>query len=127
MLSTMLLSLGIGFALGASIVSIISSFRAVKYARNAENFAQESLDWTQKNNSKALSLAKVAELETAVTELTDSYHALLTSHKKLRSRIGMREHREKGGNGKASDTGSESYEQLKNRLREEAKQKGYNV
>lgn len=39
------------------------------------------------------SAAHVAELAAGLTELTDAYDALLRSHKKLRSRIGMRENR----------------------------------
>lgn len=46
-------------------------------------------------NADSLSLRKMADVEATLTELLDSYDALLTSHKKLRSRIGMREVREK--------------------------------
>jgi hypothetical protein len=40
-------------------------------------------------------MKRVAEIECDLTELKDSYDALLTSHKKLRSRIGMREIRDR--------------------------------
>lgn len=41
------------------------------------------------------SMRQLAQLSAEITELTDSYSALLKSHEKLRSRIGMRELREK--------------------------------
>jgi hypothetical protein len=61
-------------------------FRARKYAENC-------LTWVQKGNAASVSLQKMADVEVALTELTDSYQSLLTSHKKLRSRIGMRDKR----------------------------------
>ena len=50
--------------------------------------------WVEANNKRALSLAKMAEVEAELTDLKDSYVSLLESHKTLRSRIGMRLHRE---------------------------------
>jgi len=41
----------------------------------------------------------IAELASSLTELQDAYEALLASHKKLRSRISMRDLREKRSNG----------------------------
>ena len=40
-------------------------------------------------------LAQLAKVSAQLTELEDAYHSLLDSHKKLRSRIGMRELRER--------------------------------
>jgi hypothetical protein len=51
--------------------------------------------YVQQNNKRALSLRKMAEVETTLTELSDAYDALLASHKKLRSRISMRQRRAK--------------------------------
>ena len=56
-----------------------------------------------KKNARSLSLSKLADLEATLTELLDGYNALLESHKKLRSRIGMRENRRKRANGEIPD------------------------
>ena len=52
-----------------------------------------------RNSKRSLSLRKLAEVESTLTELSDAYDALLESHKKLRSRISMRQLREKRKNG----------------------------
>lgn len=75
-----------------------------------------------------VTMERFVHVETSLTELLDSYQALLTSHKKLRSRIGMREHRV---NGKADDlpaaapadeSGRAAYKQ---QLRDKAKRNGW--
>ena len=79
----------LGLAIFACILSIVSYVAAVRIARLVATELTES----------GL-LAKIARLEASVTDLHDSYEALLDSHKKLRSRIGMRKVRE--ARGKAS-------------------------
>jgi len=59
----------------------------------------------------------MAAVEATMTDLTDSYDGLLASHKKLRSRIGMRATREKAEN--SLDSGDD-----KVKLRLAAKQSG---
>lgn len=66
---------------------------------NLRKDLETAIDFVRNHNAKSLSLRKIAEVEVALTELTDSYDALLSSHRKLRSRIGMREVREKRKNG----------------------------
>lgn len=56
-------------------------------------------NFVAKTNKRSVSLRRIAELEATLTELSDAYAALLDSHKKLRSRISMRQLREKRGNG----------------------------
>jgi hypothetical protein len=46
-------------------------------------------------NARALGLKRLAELSGEMAELVDSFDALLKSHNTLRSRISMRENREK--------------------------------
>jgi hypothetical protein len=46
--------------------------------------------YCESENVRSKTLKTLAEHETVLTELTDSYDALLTSHKRLRSRYGMR-------------------------------------
>ena len=81
----------------------------------------------QSENKRAVTLRRMAEVEATLTELLDSYDALLTSHKKLRARIGMRAGREKRTNGASPDTvpsdeaGRAAY---KSQLRADAKQRG---
>ena len=91
--STFLLFFG-PLALVISLGCAFISAQAIRYSRAA-------VAWLEEYNAEAISLKRLAEVEIALTELTDSYQALLTSHKKLRSRIGMREVREKrrSGNG----------------------------
>lgn len=87
------------FALILGFVGLISALVAVSVAFKALAYARQAVDYVTSQSAADVSLAKLAEIETSITELTDSYSALLTSHKKLRSRIGMREVRERRANG----------------------------
>lgn len=75
-----------------------------------------------------ITMERFVHVETSLTELLDSYQALLTSHKKLRSRIGMREHRV---NGKADElpaaapADESGRAQYKHALRDKAKRNGW--
>lgn len=90
-------------------------------ARSARLYAQNCEVWVNKVAQMRDPSAKVAELSAEMTELTDSYHALMKSHKKLRARIGMRENRTKT----AGQDGDLSNETDKARLRLAAKSAGY--
>lgn len=68
-------------AFSASCLSIWLSFRVAAYARD--------------QSAVRIAASDLARIETELTELTDSYGALLKSQKKLRARIGMRNAREK--------------------------------
>lgn len=87
----------------------------------------QATEFVQNQNKRSVSLRRTAELEATVTELLDSYQSLLTSHKKLRARIGMRNTRQKAGNGvdstvaPADEAGRAAY---KSQLRADAKSKG---
>lgn len=84
-----------------SVVALVLAWVALRQSARAIEYGRRACQYTQEANEESVSLAKLASLECTMTELTDSYDALLTSHKKLRSRIGMREHRQKGANGSA--------------------------
>ena len=86
-LSTISLVLA-GLALVVSLACAVVVGRGVEYSRAAWRFVQNE-------NAESLQLRQLAELQTGLTELHDAYQALYDSHKKLRSRIGMRELREK--------------------------------
>lgn len=66
-------------------------------SRQAASHSQQCYEYVQRIAELRDPTTKVAELSAEMTELADSYHALLKSHKKLRSRIGMRENRQKAG------------------------------
>ena len=79
-------------------------------------------------NKRSVTLRRMAEVEATLTELLDSYESLLTSHKKLRSRITMRENRAKPANGidstsvPADETAKAAYKaELRKKLRAEGK------
>jgi len=77
--------------LGVSILALSVSVYAVFYARTAFDRAVQAY---QAADRRAPGLKRVADIECELTELKDAYDALLTSHKKLRSRIGMRKNRD---------------------------------
>jgi hypothetical protein len=93
----------------------------------AARYSMRAAEYVQEQNKRSLGLRRMAEVETTLTELLDSYNALMTSHKKLRARIGMRAGREKRNNGQSGDVvpsdeaGRAAY---KTALRADAKAKG---
>jgi len=123
MLSTEL-STGLVIFGGAIVVYCVAMY---VWQLKLVNYVRDFADHVDRQNKRSLSLSKLAEIETTLTELTDSYAALLTSHKKLRSRIGMREHREKTGNEVVDTLPTSEAERLayKARLRDRAKSTGY--
>lgn len=84
MLSTDLLTVSIIF--GLCFLAALMSIRLF----NVEQQVREAIRTLNERNSRSVSLAKMAHVEASLSELTDAYDALLSSHKKLRSRIGMR-------------------------------------
>lgn len=91
MLSTDLSTIALALAGVAFVMSVISAIAAAR----ALSFAQDAVTWVQTNNADSISLRQMAEVQTQLTELLDAHQTLYDSHKKLRSRIGMREMREK--------------------------------
>jgi len=103
-----------GIACGALLLALwawLAAYWAVRYV--------------QSENEASLSLKKLTEIETELTEHADSIHSLHTSLHKLRSRIGMREHAEKkrqnGGDVPDSRTDPAGYKQA---MRLKLKQEG---
>jgi hypothetical protein len=80
-------------ALGVAGLALLLSIYAVLYARAAVAAAIDEYDAADR---RAPSLKHVAALQTELTELKDSYDTVITSLKKLRSRVGMRELRDRG-------------------------------
>jgi len=121
-LSTILPFILIALALTASVFAVVLSVRAVRFSNSCAS-------WVAENNLKAFSGSKTAELENSLTELWDSHASLLASHKRLRSKYGMRDLRERKANGPDDqpqlDLGDEAEKAAyKSRLRLEAKKHG---
>lgn len=58
-----------------------------------------AIQYLHNQNKNAVSLRRIAELETTVAELSDAYEAVLKSVRKLGARARTRANREKRGNG----------------------------
>lgn len=99
MLSTDLSTVALISAVIVAGLSLTLAILCWVNARHARLYAANCGVWVEKVGKMRDPTAAVAELSAELTELRDSYSALLTSHKKLRSRIGMRENRAKGSNG----------------------------
>lgn len=114
------------FAIFCGVAVIFCIFLYVWMRRLAE-YCRDAVEYVRNQNKNAVSLRQIAELDATVTELSDSYSALLTSNKKLRARIGMRATREKRQN--EQDLGPAPADEVdraryKAKLRETAKQTG---
>lgn len=88
-------------ALAAVFVSGFTYYRM----RLSEKWQRQVAEWVQTENADAVSLRRIAEVEAGFTELRESFDQLLTSHKRLRSRISMRELRERRKDGESTDEG----------------------
>jgi hypothetical protein len=94
MLSTEIMALGLVLAAFACLISV--------FVWRMSQKMDAACRYVYSQNKNSLSLRKMADVEVALTELSDAYDALLSSHKKLRARIGMRRNRDKS-NGQADD------------------------
>lgn len=74
-----------------SIVAIFLATRGYLLIRTAYANIEACIKWVQSENEASASLRRMAEVEGTLTDLMDSYNSLLEQHKRLRSRIGMRE------------------------------------
>lgn len=108
MLSTDLSTGALIFAVSCAVLSVALGLLCWVNARHARLYAANCEVWVQKVAKMRDPTAAVAALSSEMTELQDSYQSLLKSHKKLRSRIGMREVREKAGSDPGSDLSSET-------------------
>lgn len=83
MVSQQLMAVFTGFAVLFSAISWLYAYRCWLFCQDTEEFIKLQ-------NKRSVTLAKLAEIEAQMTDLTDAYDAILASHKKLRARIGMR-------------------------------------
>lgn len=103
----------------------ISAIWALFMAIKARDFARMAAKWCEERAERK----QMAELSAELTSLTDSYDSLLAMHKRLRSRIGMREKRERdaasnGADGDAVPSDAAAKAAYKQRLRHDLKAKG---
>lgn len=102
----------------------------VRHVRKLAAYCAECASWMEKNNLEALSGSKIAETERSLTELWDSHASLLASHKRLRSKYGMRDLRERKKNGEDDDSTRDMFSDeekraaYKTKLRNECRSKG---
>lgn len=78
-----LLTALIGVSAMVSLAAIVFSVRAAQIAWRAHEYVNEK-------NARSLSIKKLTDIETELTEHADSIESLHKSLHKLRSRIGMR-------------------------------------
>lgn len=103
--------------------------------RASEKWLEQVARWIENDNADAVSLRRMAEVEAGFTDLRESFDQLLASHKRLRSRISMRELRDRRKDApsdpeddqddlftapaRANGTGPEYKTQLRNQLRKQ--------
>ena len=85
-------------------IALIFALAAMDVARKSLLRARESEKWLMENAESSVTRAHLAKMSGEITDLVDSYEALLKNHNRLRSRISMRENREKK---KAPENGAE--------------------
>lgn len=83
MLSTILAAAALVLALFCTLLCLVAT-------RNAQNAA----DFVSQGNKRSTTLKQLSEIQAELTDQADAIAALHDSHKKLRSRIGMRHLRE---------------------------------
>ena len=109
-----------------AVIVVVFGFLVVGIAVSQHNLRRDMHDWAENMRNElggSVSRARMAEVECALTELSDSYTTLLGSFKKLRSRQAARDRRAAPQN--ELDSESEAGQLArKQQLRLEAKQKG---
>ena len=100
---------------------------SVYYLIRLSNYCKSAIDFVQLQNKNSVSLRRMAAVESSLTDLTDSYDQLLASHRKLRSRMGMRKLRSDSKEQLEIDPGTMSdanKSELKKKLRLASKANG---
>lgn len=81
------------------MLSTVTAIIAFIFSLVALVYSIASVRTVAKRNARSISLKEIAILSGEVTDLKDAYASLLAQHKRLRSRIGMRENRDRKVNG----------------------------
>jgi len=78
-----------------AFLSAIAASLAARRADTATFYAEALQEWIKENNEKSVALKEIAEMQLTLTDHADLLHQITAGIKKLRSRAGMRELREK--------------------------------
>jgi uncharacterized protein YlxW (UPF0749 family) len=108
-------SLSTAISIGAlffALFGVVLALKSAKYARD--------------NSKASVTLRNLTSIQTELTDHADSIASLHTSLKKLRSRIGMRELRGKGGNSEFPDPNTDP-QAWKDAMRERIHREKYNL
>lgn len=100
-------------------VALIGAAVALFYARKCAFYSHQIAKFTSERAPRR----RIAEISGEMSDLRDAYDSLLQSHKKLRSRITMRQNRAKKENG-AQDSLDLSTSVEKDRLRLACRERG---
>lgn len=115
--------LSTGYVLMAVLLSQFATLCIAGYAWRkaaiAQRYANDCAIWVQSENADSVSLAKMAELESQMLDVIDSHNRVQASIRKLRSRIGMQELRERDKIDVDIETTTD-----KNALRQKARARG---
>lgn len=101
---------------GMAVVGLVCSIAALRIAVHATNLANEAIAKAEQRVELTPSQADLAELQSEFTNHADALAQVNANLKKLRSRIGMREYRDRKANGEDAPSG-ESPDEIKRRLR----------
>lgn len=109
----------------AALLAIFLAGLCLRQAIIARDQAAACAKFVNEQNKRSISLKRMAEVEATLTDLTDSYDSLLKQHKKLRSRIGMRENRQRAASEPVAETADDlSTMRDKRELRLRCKERG---
>jgi len=86
-------------ALGLGAFATVVAFAAVNEARKMADYCAKCTNYMHENNAEAFKDSRIAALDSSLTELSDQFSSLNASHKRLRSKYGMRDLRERQKNG----------------------------
>jgi len=95
MLSTDLSTIALLLMLGLTVGATISAWIAARVAYRAEKYAEGMGEWMSLNNEKSLTMKGISEINLQLADHDDLLHSTIASLKRLHSRSGMRELREK--------------------------------
>lgn len=84
---------------GCAVFCAIWARLALRVAAKSEEWVQHAWQELEKIARERSEKSQLAALQVEVTDLADAYASLLDGHKRLRSRIGMREVRARKKNG----------------------------
>lgn len=89
------------------LITLALAILAVALSGFAWMYSKAAVEHCIREQSESKALAELAKLSSEVTGLADAYAALMESHRKLRSRIGMRDLRKRRDDDDLPDSSSD--------------------